>query len=113
MIAALWWTTFAAMWLIIMAELRLMFRSRRALADDHRVRAFFEWARWTMINVTDKRGMIYAATLTQLYEDQVTERVWDDPIAVALWHADSDVHSAYQREAEEYFRTDTGEDCRG
>jgi hypothetical protein len=107
----LYWATFTAMWLIIAVEARLMLRSRRVLTEGARHRAFFEWAKWTMITVTDKRAMVYAATLTQLYEDQVTEKVWDDPIAVALWHADPDLHTAYQREADAC--TERGEDCHG
>lgn len=64
-------------------------------------RAFAVWANWTMLSVTDQDGMVYAATLRQLHNLPLSERVWDAPIAVALWHGNPDVIEQYENELKE------------
>ncbi|MFB6859286.1 hypothetical protein ACFCXC_35300 [Streptomyces microflavus] len=66
-------------------------RSAQAATD----RAFVIWANWTMLTVTDRDGMIQAATLRQLYTTGYWDRIWDNPVAVALWHGDPDTLTAY------------------
>lgn len=76
-------------------------RAEQASAD----RAFAIWANWTMLTVTDRDGMINAATLRQLYHTGYWDRVWDAPVAVALWHGDPDTVTAY---ADEIDQEETG-----
>lgn len=65
-------------------------------------RAFAVWANWTMLSVTDSDGMVHAATLRQLQQvPHLTERVWDAPIAVTLWHGNPDLIEQYEAELSE------------
>jgi hypothetical protein len=61
-------------------------------------RAFVLWATWTMLSVTDRDGMIRAATLRQLYTTGQYDQVWDAPIAVSIWHGDPDVVQRWETE---------------
>lgn len=109
---ALYWVSYSIMWAVtIWALLVLLYYRRRLIAATARVRAAADpdslenWARWTMLSVTDREGNIAAWTLKQIYDSRIAERVWPDPISVALWHSDPVTSQAWQDEAERMFQT--------
>lgn len=91
--------TFAA-WVACGYGFTSLRRARRALQDAIQDQELTNWANRMILSVTGRDGMIFSSTLGQLYRDRVTDEVWTDPIAVALWHADPAVHAAYVRQAE-------------
>lgn len=77
-------------------RLRALIRQQQHRTDQAaRDRAFVIWAQQTMLTVTDRDGMIQAATLRQLHTAGFWDRVWDAPVAVALWHGDPDTITTY------------------
>lgn len=68
------------------------------LEQAARDRAFAKWANWTMLTVTDSKGYVHAATVSQIYYTGKWDNVWDAPVAVAVWHGDPDVVDRYQAE---------------
>ena len=52
-----------------------------------------DWARWTVLSVTERDGMIWSTTIAELFHEKA-EKVWTDPIATAIWST----HPAEQAE---------------
>lgn len=90
----------AATWAACIWSGTLLFQSRRALKDAIRDQEFTAWAEWTIISVTGHEGQIFSSTLRQLHREKITDQVWVNPIATALWYADPNVHADYVRQAE-------------
>jgi hypothetical protein len=91
---------FLATWAACGYAFRGLFHARRALVAAIDDQEFTTWANWTILSVTGNDGQIFSATLRQLHRDHVTDEVWVNPIAAALWHADPNIHSDYVRQAE-------------
>lgn len=96
----LFYAFFAALWFGCIFGAVILIKCRRALKDAIRDRELTDWANRMILSVTSKDGMIFSSTLGQLYRDRITDEVWTDPIAVALWHSDPAVHAAYVRQAD-------------
>lgn len=43
------------------------------------------WARDTTLTITDKEGLMISETLANLYEKNMIDHVWIDPIMVSVW----------------------------
>lgn len=100
MVTAAWYLTFGFMWLVCAGFLWGMVHWRRLMTGAARDAALAGWARTTMISVTDRTGIIYAATLAQLHTDVGDiDRVWGDPIAVSVWHPDPELYAMELRQA--------------
>lgn len=107
---AVYWTSSACCWaVIILALLAVLHYRRRAIAMAARARGAADpdglenWARWTILSVTDREGNISAWNLRQIYDSRTTDRVFVDPISVALWHSDPVTSQAWQDEVDAMF----------
>jgi hypothetical protein len=103
-LAAAWWILSFFVWGSTVYLFLHIRRNRASLAADRRAQEFADWARWTMFSVTDRNGMVWCETLHQMWETGTPERVWADPIAVAVWTAEhSGPLASWQREALDMF----------
>jgi hypothetical protein len=110
---AVYWASAFAMWFVtafaavtLLGYIRRLRKATTHMRERAAERSALEkWARWTMLSITDRSGMIYATTVAQLFHEGVTERVWDEPIAAALWHADAQLYGNWQQEAERLLQT--------
>ncbi|NUR38800.1 MAG: hypothetical protein HOV73_01770 [Streptomyces sp.] len=76
-------------------------RLENVLEQAARDGAFAEWGRGTMLTVTGSDAYIHVATIHQIYLTEQWDRIWDHPVAVALWHADPDTISRYRHEIDQ------------
>lgn len=93
---AVYWASAFIMWAMTIGGSAFMWRYiRRLRAATERVQVVAkereemqDWARWTILSVTQRDGTIWAATIAELFlERKRGEKVWADPIATALWSA--------------------------
>lgn len=66
-------------------RMRLAGVLREITAKDTADTALASWARDTALTITDKQGVVFSGSLAELYEDQMIDQVWIDPVMVSLW----------------------------
>lgn len=107
-----WWISFWIMWAATGSAIVVLTHYRRLLRQAlTNVRGLVEWANWTILTVTSEQGVIEAWTLRQVYDWQISERVWDHPVSVALWQTNGELAQRWQQDAVALFTAPPEEDC--
>lgn len=98
------WFAVIGSWAAMAWVVLSMTRHRRVLDQAvTNVRGLSEWANWTMFTVVERNGDVHAWTLRQLYDWQITDRSWCEPVSVTIWQANGELYKAWQEEAKTYF----------
>lgn len=98
------WFAIAGSWSALAWALLAVARHRRVLDQAvTNVRGLAEWCNWTMLTVTAANGDVHAWTLRQLYDWQITDRSWANPVSVTVWQANGELYRAWQEEAKNLY----------